>query len=546
MISTPRIDQSDRALFLLLLLAALLLFCSDLGGVPLRDWDEGTVAQVAREISQGQTWQAWLHPQLWGDPYLNKPPLMHGLIALAYRLWGVHTWTARLPGAVLTALSVPLLYVLGRDLFPTRLLALLGTVVYLTLLPVVRHGRLAMLDGAVVCFFIVTLWMLRQTLARDGTSTRSQSYWHIGVGVGFALMCLTKGMLGLLLLAIALLFVAWAAPRQVLSSRLWIGILVGSLPVLGWYGLQWHHYGQRFVETTLMSQSFERIWNTVERHDEPFWYYLLELLKYSWPWLVFWPTGVWLTWRSRHQAWAKLLLVWTGGYVLAISVMGTKLPWYIFPLYPAISLVCGVALAAAWDMHRHWNRRSLAIKQLPRIWSIMLALLSVVGAAGVVYASPWGGEPSIGLGLTFAIVMVATGLAAFFIHRQQLRFVPILVVGMYGALLCLMVSDYWLWELGEDFPVLPVAQLVRQHTPPGQVVYTSHDHDRPSLNFYSDRQVIAQSAATLQQQWQQAQSAAMYLLVREITPYQDAQGQVNELGNTEDWHLLLKRPQPKS
>ena len=172
-------------------LGCFAVVCIDLNGVPLRDWDEGTVAQVAREISRGETWTAWLHPQLWGQPYLNKPPLMHGLIAMAYRLWGVQTWTARFPGALLTATSVPLLFLLGRSLFSTRLPALLGASVYLTSLPVVRHGRLAMLDGPVACFFIATLLMLMQVLASP-TSSKRRSLWYYGVGVGLALMGLTK------------------------------------------------------------------------------------------------------------------------------------------------------------------------------------------------------------------------------------------------------------------------------------------------------------------------------------------------------------------
>jgi 4-amino-4-deoxy-L-arabinose transferase-like glycosyltransferase len=94
-------------------LASLLLFLN-LGDLPLKDWDEGLVAQVAKEI-----WQApagsltWLHPTLWGEPYLNKPPLMHWLIAGLYGLAGLHEWTARLPSASLTLLSVPLLYCLS-------------------------------------------------------------------------------------------------------------------------------------------------------------------------------------------------------------------------------------------------------------------------------------------------------------------------------------------------------------------------------------------------------------------------------------------------
>lgn len=48
-----------------LLLAAVILFGINLGELPLRDWDEGTVAQVAREIwrAPAGSW-TWLYPTL--------------------------------------------------------------------------------------------------------------------------------------------------------------------------------------------------------------------------------------------------------------------------------------------------------------------------------------------------------------------------------------------------------------------------------------------------------------------------------------------------
>lgn len=528
MISQQTTQYRDRTWCLFLWVVALLLFCIDLGGVPLRDWDEGTVAQVAREISQGDSWRAWIHPQLWGQPYLNKPPFLHGLIAVAFQAFGVQTWTARLPGALLTATSVPLLFLLGREVQLSQLCAVFSAGVYLTLLPVVRHGRLAMLDGAVVCFFIALLWM--------SMKARRQPFWYMGVGLCFALMCLTKGILGVLLLAISLLFLVWDAPRELRSEWLWGCLTVGSIPVIGWYFWQWQFYGQQFLDITVLNQNFERIWNSVDNHQGPPWYYLVELLKYGWPWLILWPVGIRLTWRSLYQPWAKLILIWTVGYLAAISLMGTKLPWYLYPIYPAISLTIGIALDAAWNTYRYWNGRALALKQLPRLWGVLLAFFSVIGAAGLIYASPWGGEPSVALGFTFLAVMLTTGLAALFVSRQQTRFIPTLLAGLYAALMCLMASAHWVWELGESFPVMPVADLIHQYVPSDQALYIAYDYDRPSLDFYAGRRVIAQSADVLLTEWPQSQPR--YLLVEDPAPFQAASPSFQELGVAENWHLI--------
>ncbi|RZM79218.1 glycosyltransferase family 39 protein [Leptolyngbya iicbica LK] len=531
MISNSTTRRNNWTCWLLLWGAALLICCIDLAGVPLRDWDEGTVAQVAREMSRGETWAAWLHPQLWGQPYLNKPPLLHSLIAVCFQTFGVQTWVARLPGAILTATSVPMLFLLGREVLPTRLYALMGAGVYLTWLPVVRHGRLAMLDGAVVCFFITLLWLLRRS--------QRQPWAYLGVGACFAAMCLTKGILGGLLLAIALLWVLWDAPKEWRSPYLWGGVGLGSLPVIGWYALQWQYYGDQFVDVTLLNQNLSRVWDTVEDHQGPPWYYLLELLKYSWPWLIFWPTGLWLTWRSRHTAWAKLILVWTVGYLLTISVMSTKLPWYIYPLYPAMAMTVGVALAATWNRHRHWSGRELTLKRIPLGWAILLALLSVGGAGGMVYASSWGPEPSLALAATGLGVMLTTGLAAYWAVRQQTRFIPILMAGLYASFLALMLSDHWLWELGEAFPVLPVANLINGQVPRDASIYMADFYNRPSLDFYCDRRVVAQPSAALLERW--PQETPMYVLTQNLGPYQSGAAKTTTLGMAADWHLVVNQ-----
>ncbi|MGA0022186.1 MAG: 4-amino-4-deoxy-L-arabinose transferase, partial [Vulcanococcus sp.] len=65
---------------------AILLLSTHLGDAPLRDWDEALVARVAEEISL-RPFPANLLPTLWGEPYLNKPPLLHSLMAAAMAIW---------------------------------------------------------------------------------------------------------------------------------------------------------------------------------------------------------------------------------------------------------------------------------------------------------------------------------------------------------------------------------------------------------------------------------------------------------------------------
>ncbi|MBV9387423.1 MAG: glycosyltransferase family 39 protein [Chroococcidiopsidaceae cyanobacterium CP_BM_ER_R8_30] len=513
-----------------LLLAAVLLFGINLGGAALRDWDEGIVAQVARDIWQAPSGSLrWLYPTLGGEPYLNKPPLMHWLIALTYSIGGVNEWTTRLPGAMLTALSVPLLYCIGREIFHQRLWAIFSALTYLTMLPVVRHGRLAMLDGAVECFFLLMIWCLLRS--------RRDLRYCLGVGFSFGLICLTKGIMGALLGAIALAFLFWDTPRLLSSWYMWIGVLLGSADVIFWYGAQWLHYGQTF-STVIVDQSLGRVWTSVENHTGPAWYYLLEICEYAWPWLLFLPQGLRLTWSHRNLSWAKLVLVWGGIYLLAISAMETKLPWYVLPLYPAVAIATGVQLAEAWQ----WR------PAYPRAWVAVLALLALGTTVVSFYFSPWGpAAPKWQLQVILAAVGATMTLAAILAALGDKQFISILFWGSYVSLLLLMASHHWVWELAETYPVKPVAEIVRKGTPVGQKVYTSYHDSRPSLNFYSDRQVIPvtgdasrrlSAIEELQQKWQQ-DPQPYFLLDRDAREKLDLTP-VKLLGTAEGWTLMTK------
>ncbi len=578
---------SDRLWSLTFLGLGLALLLPNLGELPLKDWDEGLVAQVARDIwrdaALGHSAQTWLHPTLGGAPYLNKPPLVHWLIALAYQAWGVQEWTARLPGALLTALSVPVLYQIGREIFPKRNAAVFGALVYVTCIPVVRLGRLAMLDGALLCFLtLLVLCMLK---------TRRDLRWGWGMGLAFGALCLTKGVVAVLLGAIALGFILVDTPRLLTSGYVWTGVLLGMLPVAGWYGAQWVHYGPAFFLTHFIDQALSRSNHAVDGNRGDFFYYGLEVLKYGAPWWVFLPQAARQVWENRNLSWAKLLLLWGGIYLVVISLMTTKLPWYVLPLYPAFALTVGAQFAELWhaedflgirpganadpksqDVSAMPPRagRSVAASALssaemstlergrayPRLWWVILGLAAIAGLLASAY---FGGGFSGGLGQAAAgtavsdiavsdvtslagicgAIALTFSVATVLIYRRDSQFILVLLWGMYVALMLFVLSPHWVWELGEDYPVKPVAAMVLDNTPPGQSVYTSHPLNRPSLNFYSDRLVLPATPDGLKHHWQEDPSPYLLIKTAEVSSLELSATQI--AGQAGDW-VLLTRP----
>lgn len=507
-----------------LLIAALILYGYNSGSLPLRDWDEGTVAMVAREIWRSPLGSnIWLYPMLQEQPYWNKPPLIHWLIAVSYSWFGVNEWSTRLAPSVISAFSVPLLYGIAREVFKFRLEAICSALVYLTLLPMVRHGRLAMLDGAIACWFCLTIWSLLRG--------RRQPPFYLGVGIGLCLICLTKGaILGILLGVIAVLFVVWEQRSLLKSSYFWLAICLGLLPAIVWYCLQYWHYGAAFINNNLGNQSLNRIWSDVENNGQAPWYYLLEISKYTLPWLLFLPGGIKLAIKNHRTTWARLALVWGGVYLLAVSFMSTKLPWYVIPIYPAFSLLVGANLAKI--------RRSIG-KNLV-YWQIIafgiLALLNFI--ASIFYFRSDSGDRL--LGVIFIELTIAFLTVAMLLSLKSRYFFVVLVGSWYFALLLFFHSSHWIWELAEDYPVKPVAAMVARHTLPEQVIYVRSEIYRPSLAFYSDRHLVTVSEEEMRQLW--LNEPTIYALVPQNSDRQlllDL-NKVEVLNTALKWQLITK------
>lgn len=429
-----------RLALLLLWLAALLLLLIGLNGPPLLDWDEGIVARVALELSQ-KPWSERLWPTYWGEPYLNKPPGLHLLVAAAIDSWRALSgappaalppaWLLRLVPALISSLLAPLLVLLQWRLRPgDRLTALLTGAIALTLLPLLRHGHLLMLDGGQLVAMVLLWWAvlgcgnrpahplrhgqgegLRQDLRSDllkgprgGLDNSRSNDLPRGLLAGLAtsaLLLLKAPVAFPVLLGTLLLRLLERDLDRRQWARLLLGVALGLLPGLAWHGGHLLVRGDDALQMWL-GQGFARVASAVEGNGGGPLTPVLEVLEGGWPWLPLWPFGIALAWRqqrTRAGLWCLGLTALTAALVLPLR---TQLPWYSLLLWPAFALVCAPVLA--WLVRRERQDRppgAAVVAAIPRLWSLLGVLLlsaALVAAALTFLPAPWQGSAPHGAG----------------------------------------------------------------------------------------------------------------------------------------------------
>ena len=478
-------------------LAAAVLALIGLGDLPLRDFDEATVARVALELRHGLG-EAPLLPTLWDKPYLNKAPGLHSLIALVIGATTQHNqlpseWTIRLAPALLSCLVVPLGGWLQWTLRPgDRSSALATSLILLTLLPVARHGRLAMLDGTQLSAMAL-LWLA--LLQLDGS--RNSALWGSVAGLMASAMLLLKAPMLVPAAAAAGLALAWGQEWRCWNNHTaaLIGMLLGLAPGIGWHLWHAHIRGSQALWLWGGDGAGRVLLDAGEGSDLGWRVPVIEVLEGGWPWLPLLPFALVWAWQwrqSRWSCWSLASLLTLAGAILPLR---TQLPWYSHPLWLPIALLCAPLLA--WLVERPLSSKSAPespnppwrwlLLQLPMFWCglgllLLLLWLSSFSSIGSSLGPYRGLAGLLSLGWFGGGWWLRSGAP----QRRRLGVIS-LSCGNVAALALLFHSPLWLWELNETWPVQPVAALARAN--PGDEIRLKGYDERPSLNWYAEQRI---------------------------------------------------------
>lgn len=344
-LSRERFFSNSLPLLCLLLIAIFALLWK-LGAGSLAAWDEAIYAQVSKEIVQGGDWLT-LHWEY--KPWFEKPPLLMWTTALFYRLFGVGEFWARLPSALSGIALVAVTYSIGKLAYG-KAAGILSAIALLTCYHFLSFARFGTMDVMLALFTYLAVYAYLRL--RDG----NQRWWYLlWAGCGLALM--VKGAGGIIAPAALLLaLVADKRAKAAAQSRhFWQAVSLALLIVAPWHILMCVWHGRAFIDEYVGYHIIARSTRTLEGHATSYLYFAGKLLDGFFPWGLLAPFAVVSFIRKNlkdgRQSWLLLLLpVLVFGLY---TVIPTRRPWYIVPIYPALSILIAAFLIKLYGARRH-------------------------------------------------------------------------------------------------------------------------------------------------------------------------------------------------
>lgn len=341
--TTPILSRSG--LFALFLAFSIIWFGS-LDYRKLIQPDEGRYAEIAREMAVSGD---FVTPRLNGIKYFEKPPLQYWATAVTFKLFGESEWTARTWPGLTGFLSVLLAFATANRLFGRRA-ALLAAATLGGGLFTVLIAHINTLDMGLSFFLQLALTGMLFANHAD-TPDRNRRKWMLLVWTALALAMLSKGLVSLVLCGATLVvysllardFSPWKRLEPGRGTLLFLAIAAPWFVAVSMANPEFPHF-------FFIHEHFERFLTKEHGRYQPAWYFFAILLVGTLPWTLMTLQG-WLTAWTRERSGEfqpqRFLFVWAVVILGFFSASSSKLPSYILPMAPALSILTGVFLANA-------------------------------------------------------------------------------------------------------------------------------------------------------------------------------------------------------
>ncbi|HEX4578066.1 MAG TPA: glycosyltransferase family 39 protein [Edaphobacter sp.] len=443
-------------------------------------------------------------PILYGKPWLEKPALYYWRAMSFFKEFGVSDWTARLPSSSATLALVVLVFLHMRRFRPGgHLDAALITASCVAIVSFARGASTDMQLAAPFCIGMLGWYAWYET---------GKKFWLFDLYFFGAAATLAKGPIApFLALCIILLFAGLRREWSLLRRTIWWpGVMLYLIMVLPWY-IAVQKRNPTFYKFFLLEQNLERFATNRYQHHQPFFFYVFVLLIGLMPWTVIAIRALVdsievsiAEWKVRHNprrylghtragdAFPEFLVLWALFPIVFFSFSGSKLPGYILPSIPPLTIL-------AADYLNRIRREGLP-KWLLWCHSALCALMVFVLVLSPQHMKYETLVPSVQWLIIAAAAAIFFGALVFLIVRRwgvsqvcNATLIPVLatlvfLLGFYGK------------ELDVNYSARPLAREIQRLAPGVPLVATDHlpgssnsaikrDMDY-GLAFYRDQPMI--------------------------------------------------------
>ena len=480
--------------------------------------DEPRYAQIAHEMldrfdsahSIKSKLSACVTPYLYGHPWLEKPALYYWRAMFVFQEFGVHDWSARLPSATFAFIMVALIYLHMRRFRPGgHLDAAIITVACAGIIGFARGASTDMQMAAPLAIGLLGWYAWYET---------DSKFWLFDIYFFTGVATLAKGPVApFLALVIISTFAAlrrdWSILRR---SFWWPGALLYFAIVLPWF-IAVQHQNPTFFREFFLEHNLERFGTNRFQHQQPFWYYLVVVLLAIMPWTVIAVRAVidgiqtsvagWRARRSSHSqpcpgqpgdAFPEFLILWALIPILFFSFSQSKLPGYILPSIPPITILTGDYLFRCrrnglnrWLLGGHAFLSGVVTlfalllpwfvvhpHQMPPPSALLVALLASTGAA-----------------LLILIVVKGFGVAHLRLVTSAVLMVLVLFlygVGPFFGIPAISQTKRVIQLLDRSYSARPLAEQLASVVPKNETVavFRVRRDMEYGLSYYRNREVV--------------------------------------------------------
>lgn len=329
--------------------------------------DSTTYSVIARNMAERGRWFDPTYTAYYHTNFAEHPPLVMWAQGIIFLLFGATDSTARLFGALCTAGSIAVVYLLGKEV-GGRHYGFLSGLTLLLMYNFLQLGNSTLLDVPMTFFVLVTLWGLAR-LHNGGSSSKLHLFLLVGSGLGLGF--LTKGVVsGPIWIALAVTVLLWHR-EWMKSRRFWLIPTVAIGLILAHLLLDYLSTGGHFTRHYFLTQVWRRFAGGGPEIQTDWYEFTYRFAKLYLPFVLLLPFGVYLAVIRRIAALYPTIITLLF-YFLFYSTAAKLYYHYFVPAYALAAPLVALPLTKVL--------KESAVRRL-QVWFFVIWVLLAIGVA---------------------------------------------------------------------------------------------------------------------------------------------------------------------